>query len=428
MKSFKEQQDMAIEPYPYQAPDLKKDKNDDWVSGEVDKPMTVDLKMQMNQIPLDNADGIKKLNKQVDLERKKNNPDKEISIDEDAPVNATGDAVQTNQPIVKKKKKDKKYADSREVGTPELLKHYQDGTPGQTQSPFVTEGVANPKILKKLKMVKGMSSKGAEMIAQLPIPVLTQILNSLGTIVSGDEPEDEHPPHVKDKEKAKKQVVLKGSLASVNEARLLTDGKLVTGVDQVLDIIAKKLKAEMGKRYKKNNKDGMSFINSLAKIVGLTASEKGQTKNRMFLKMGDFDSLNPKQKTQLYKLYSKGMDLPAGSPAFKKNKVAIDKLRKALKLDEGDYGRGDQKGSAKIRNKSYFDSSVGTGWMGAMKDYMHGHITNNELGRAFPGLTKKDLQSLLKPKEVKSNSQDWRVSASVYKKKISQMMRCLFRN
>jgi len=373
MKSFKEQQDMAIEPYPYQAPDLKKDKNDDWVSGEVDKPMTVDLKMQMNQIPLDNADGIKKLNKQVDLDRKKNNPDKEIPIHEDAPVNATGDAVQTNQPIVKKKKKDKKNADSREVGTPELLKHYQDGTPGQTQSPFVTEGVVNPKILKKLKMVKGMSSKGAEMIAQLPIPVLTQILNQLGTIVSGDEPEDEHPPHVKDKEKEKKQVVLKGSLASVNEARLLTDGKLVTGVDQVLDIIAKKLKAEMGKRYKKNNKDGMSFINSLAKIVGLTASEKGQTKNRMFLKM--------------------------------------------------DYGRGDQKGSAKIRGKSYFDSSVGTGWMGAMKDYVHGHITNNELGRAFPGLTKKDLKSLLKPSEMKKNSESWRVNANVYKKKISQMMR-----
>ena len=69
-------------------------------------------------------------------------------------------------------------------------------------------------------------------------------------IVAGDE--DEHPPHVKDKEKEKKKVVLKGSLASVNEARLMTDGKLVTTVDQVLGAIVKKLKSEMGKRYKED--------------------------------------------------------------------------------------------------------------------------------------------------------------------------------
>ena len=285
MKSFKEQQDMAIEPYPYQAPDLKKDKNDDWVSGEVDKPMTVDLKMQMNQIPLDNADGIKKLNKQVDLDRKKNNPDKEIPIHEDAPVNATGDAVQTNQPIVKKKKKDKKHSDSREVGTPELLKHYQDGTPGQANNPFVTEGVNKDAIRKQLSKVKGLSKKGAEIILQLPQPTLMALVNQL-SLLAGDEP-DEHPPHVKDKEKEKKQVVLKGSLASVNEARLMTDGKLVSTIDHILDAVVKRLKSEMGKRYKKSQKDGISFINSLARVVGMTVSDKGQQKNRLFLKLGE---------------------------------------------------------------------------------------------------------------------------------------------
>ena len=46
--------------------------------------------------------------------------------------------------------------------------------------------------------------------------------------------DDEHPPHVKDKEKEKKKVVLKGSLASVNEARLMTDGKIVTNVFKFL--------------------------------------------------------------------------------------------------------------------------------------------------------------------------------------------------
>ena len=132
--------------------------------------------------------------------------------------------------------------------------------------------------------MKGVSDALAQEIVKLPMPVITSMINQMGMILAGD---DEHPPHVKDKEKEKKKVVLKGSLASVQEARLVTDGKLVTNVSQVLDVIAKKLKQEMGKRYKKNQKDGMQFINSLAKIVGMTASDKNQTKNKMFLRMGE---------------------------------------------------------------------------------------------------------------------------------------------
>ena len=49
---------------------------------------------------------------------------------EDAPVNATGDAVSTNKPIVRKKKK-KDDSGYREIGTPELLKRYIEDTPGQ---------------------------------------------------------------------------------------------------------------------------------------------------------------------------------------------------------------------------------------------------------------------------------------------------------
>ena len=97
----------------------------------------------------------------------------------------------------------------------------------------------------------------------------------------------EHPPHVKDKEKEKKKVVLKGSLASVHEARLMTDGKLVTTVDAVLGSILKKLKSEMGKRYKKDKKDGMAYINSIAKMVGMTATDKGQQKGKLFLRLGE---------------------------------------------------------------------------------------------------------------------------------------------
>ena len=208
-------------------------------------------------------------------------------VTEDAPVNSTGVAVATNEPIVRKKKK-KEDSSGREIGTPELLKRYKEDTPGQESA--ITESVKlKADILKKLKKMKGVSDALAQEIVKLPMPVITSMINQMGMIVAGD---DEHPPHVKDKEKEKKKVVLKGSLASVNEAQLMTDGKIVTGVLQVLDIITKRLKSEMGKRYKQDAKDGLAYINSIAKMVGMKATDKKQVKNRMFLKMGDFDELD----------------------------------------------------------------------------------------------------------------------------------------
>jgi len=197
---------------------------------------------------------------------------------EDAPANATGVAVATNEPIVRKKKK-KEDSSGREIGTPELLKRYKEDTPGQEKA--ITE---NAKIKNLLKKVKGLDAKAADVIARLPMPVITSIINQMGSIVAGD---DEHPPHVKDKEKEKKKVVLKGSLSSVNEARLMVDGKLVSTVENVLDVIVKKLKAEMGKKYRANAKDGMAFISSIAKMVGMVVTDKKQGKNRLFLKQGD---------------------------------------------------------------------------------------------------------------------------------------------
>ena len=67
----------------------------------------------------------------------------------------------------------------------------------------------------------------------------------------------------------------------------LSEGKLVTGVDSVLSVITKKLKAEMGKDTNRMLEAGMKYINNIAKMVGMTASDKGQQKNRMFLRMSE---------------------------------------------------------------------------------------------------------------------------------------------
>ena len=73
----------------------------------------------------------------------------------------------------------------------------------------------------------------------------------------------------------------------------LHEGKLVTGVDQVLGVITKKLKSEMGKRYKKNAEAGMKYINSIAKMVGMTATDKKQEKGKMLLRMSTLDEKAP---------------------------------------------------------------------------------------------------------------------------------------
>ena len=214
---------------------------------------------------------------------------------EDAPVNATGDAVSTNKPIVRKKKK-KDNSGYREVGTPELLKRYIEDTPGQEMFEAKKDMTAISSWKKKLKNVKGISKDTIQQLSTLPTPVITSLINQIGMIVAGDE--DEHPPHVKDKEKEKKKVVLKGSLATegrelahhltnVQESRLLVDGKLVTSVEQVLSVIIKKLKSEMGKKYKQNAKDGLAYINNIAKMVGMKATDQKQSKGKLFLKLGE---------------------------------------------------------------------------------------------------------------------------------------------
>ena len=68
---------------------------------------------------------------------------------EDAPVNATGSAVATNEPIVRKKKK-KQDSEYREIGTPELLKRYKEDTPGQENA--ITESAKVRAALKKVKV------------------------------------------------------------------------------------------------------------------------------------------------------------------------------------------------------------------------------------------------------------------------------------
>jgi len=89
-------------------------------------------------------------------------------------------------------------------------------------------------------------------------------------------------------------------------------------------------------------------------------------------------------------------------------------------IEEGDYGRGDQKSSANIRNKSYFDSTAGPGWIMALRDTIKGNIMVGELLKAFPGLKKSDIKPMLK--NVRSLSKDWHLDDKDIKKVLTQVL------
>ena len=77
--------------------------------------------------------------------------------------------------------------------------------------------------------------------------------------------------------------------------------KLVAPVELIFDVITKEVKKKMGSEYRRNSEKGLNFVNSIAKIVGMKATDKNQQRNHLFLKM-DYDPLEePVSKGQLIK-------------------------------------------------------------------------------------------------------------------------------
>ena len=142
------------------------------------------------------------------------------------------------------------------------------------ESQYPSEAKLNKTLEKKIKQIKGITKKQAEILLTIPQPTLMALINSMSQLTMGEE----------------------------NEKELQEKSKLVTTVEQVFDIISKKLKSEMGKRYKKSKADGLAFVNSLAQMVGMKASDKKQAPNKMFLKM-DYEleeAVKPNKKAITY--------------------------------------------------------------------------------------------------------------------------------
>ena len=271
-----------------------------------------------------------------DYDRKENGWFKDW-LEEDAPANATGVAVSTDKPIVKKKKKkEKKYlkgnkwsldAGNNEVGTPDIVKRFKDGTPMQES---IEEAINKAKVKKQLQKIKGITNKQIEIILTLPPAVLTQMITQVSQLVSGDEiyerdykKERENylgTPEQKKRNAARKRARralekegrvkpfdgkdvhhkdnnpenndrsnLRVANRSTNrrEPRLregIDEGKLVADINAIFDAIVKSVKKKMGTEYRTNQERGLRFVNQVAGLVGGKVTDKKQQKGKLFYK------------------------------------------------------------------------------------------------------------------------------------------------
>ena len=258
-------------------------------------------------------------------------------LEEDAPANATGVAVSTDKPIVKKKKKkEKKYlkgnkwsldAGNNEVGTPDIVKRFKDGTPMQES---IEEAINKAKIRKQLQKIKGITNKQIEIILTLPPAVLTQMITQVAQLVSGDEiyerdykkerenylgtpeqkkrnaarkrarralekegrvkPFDGKDVHHKDnnpENNDRSNLRVANRSTNRSEPRLregIDEGKLVADINAIFDAIVKSVKKKMGTEYRTNQERGLRFVNQVAGLVGGKVTDKKQQKGKLFYK------------------------------------------------------------------------------------------------------------------------------------------------
>jgi len=69
------------------------------------------------------------------------------------------------------------------------------------------------------------------------------------------------------------------------DKKQIDEGSLVANIQDILDVITKELKSQMGKKYKRNASDGLGFINQVAKSVGMKVTDKQQAGGKLFLKL-----------------------------------------------------------------------------------------------------------------------------------------------
>ena len=112
----------------------------------------------------------------------------------------------------------------------------------------------NVDVKKVLSKVKGLTRKQMEVLASLQQSQLIVIAQQLSGLVMGEE---------------------------------LEEGKLVAPVHSVIKHVTDRVNKRISDLYSKRPSDGVGMMNQVAKMFGMTVSDKGQKKGMLFLRMGD---------------------------------------------------------------------------------------------------------------------------------------------
>ena len=147
------------------------------------------------------------------------------------------------------------------------------------------------------------------------------------------------------------------------DKKQIDEGSLVASIQDILAVITKELASEMDKKYKRNTRDGLGFINQVAKSVGMKVTDKKQQDGKLFLKLDNdleerkqeqdpsvddepgtqpkkyYKGLSKKDKEARANHFKKGSKSPA--PGDKDAKTTPSKHTQKFKKMYGEYGEHD---------------------------------------------------------------------------------------
>jgi len=114
----------------------------------------------------------------------------------------------------------------------------------------------------------------------------------------------------------------------LREEDSVEEGKYVSDIGDIINVIFKKLKDKLESEYKRNPEKGLGMINTVGAFVNHKVTDKKQQKNRLFLKFGDVQEvkqdkdIKDREGTQPSKYYAKDADGDEMSKSTKQKRAA----------------------------------------------------------------------------------------------------------
>ena len=123
------------------------------------------------------------------------------------------------------------------------------------------------------------------------------------------------------------------ALRKANEEVDLEEGKYVSGIQDIIDVIMKKINIQVGKEIKKNQEKGLGMLNTLGSFVGHKVTDKSQEKGKLFLKFGEESEVEEGRD------YKKEYENYQGKPEQIKRRAKRNEARRMLKNRKGIKGK-----------------------------------------------------------------------------------------